>query len=266
MGGKWVIRYNYFDRGSLQDHGTEGGQARGHRAREVYNNTFNHISGQPSLGFRSGTGLVHDNIRTGKAPKNNNFGTCSNYRVFPGRAFPVFGTADGTSIWDMNVTDVDPGGEYPTLDKSKQHFVEGHSGYLFHSGTSTSTSTISGDTGTFTDNTKNWTPNMWVNYSVRNMTCSTCGFKGNPPSDTESMASYIISNTSNTITYAYYPATDTNGHLLFAPGDQYQIHRVLEMMDECGHGKTDLIGSAGANKPINMTVTPHRPVRCTLEN
>jgi hypothetical protein len=258
-GGRWVIRHNYFDRGSLQDHGTEGGQARGHRAREVYNNTFNHTKPQPTLGFRSGTGLVHDNIRTGTAPRNNNFGSISNYRAYPARAFPIFGTADGTSIWDMNVTDVDTGGKYPTLDKSKQHFVEGHSGFLFQSGSATEPGTVSGSTGTFKDNTKHWTPNIWVNYSVRNMTCSTCGYKDTPPSKTDSMASYIISNTENTITYAYYSATDTGGHLLFATGDQYEIHRVLEMMDECGHGKTDLIGSAGENKPINTTVTPQRP-------
>jgi hypothetical protein len=58
------------------------------------------------------------------------------------RAYPVWGIADGTSVWDQNDTD------------GNGHYVEGQPPHLFDSGTVTTASVISGTTGTITDSTK----------------------------------------------------------------------------------------------------------------
>ncbi len=286
-GMRYVLRHSYVHRGNWADHGTEGGQSRGHRAREVYNNTFDFTGGtsQPIMGFRSGTGLIHDNIRTGVAPANNNISTTSNYRTFPARFTAVYGMSDGTSIWDMNVTGVSsPDGDWPTLNKSHQIFAPGDPGMPFKlgaNGITTGTAdcaspdpikgctTLSGGTGceeggtcatqaTFTDSSRTganaWTPDQWVGYSIRNLDCSICNRGSNPPSDAPASGSYIISNTANTITYAYYNGTDVNKqHLFFAEGDRYQIHRVIEVMDASGQGKTEVITLPSNNNPINTT-------------
>ena len=97
----------------------------------------------------------------------------------------------------------------------------------------------------FSDSTKNWTPNQWVGYSIKNT---------NPASASYPLGSYIIFNTSNTIAYAYNGATN-GGHLRFHAGDTYEIHRVLVMMDQNGRGKGDQV--VGTPNPINLrTGTP----------
>jgi hypothetical protein len=240
LGAKYVFRYNYCVDGSIQNHGTEGGLGRGTRAQEVYGNTMQRTGPGPAWGSRSGTSLVHDNRIIGTQPSNGHFGAMSNYRTIPARAFPVWGTADGTSVWDENDTE----GNYT--------FVEGHAPHLFESGSATSDGTQARGIGTMTDSTKSWTTNQWVGYSIRNMTCSQCGYLDTPPSDTDSMASFIISNTATTISYRYYSATDTRGHMVFKTGDQYQIHRVIHMMDGNGMGKSDLITDTNA-LPYNST-------------
>jgi hypothetical protein len=132
-------------------------------------------------------------------------------------------------------------------------YVEGHPPFLFASGSATSGTTMSGEQATFADSTKNWTPNQWLGYSIRDT---------NPASASYRLGSYIISNTSNTITYAYNNAT-SGGHLIFDIGDTYEIHRVLIQLDQNGRGKGDQITSA--RKPINATTgTPFWPHQ-TLE-
>jgi hypothetical protein len=83
---------------------------------------------------------------------------------------------------------------------------------------------------------------QWVGYSIKNT---------NPASPSYTLGSYVISNTSNIITYHYYSAADARIHLIFNAGDTYQIHRVLTMMDQNGRGKGDQVG--GQPKPINRT-------------
>jgi hypothetical protein len=104
------------------------------------------------------------------------------------------------------------------------------------------------------DSTKNWTPNQWVGYSVTNY---------NPVYGSEGVGSYITSNTSNTITYLYYGASDTSKHMIFNAGDPYKIHRVLIMMDQNGRGKTDLIKGSGPY--INTTTGTASYSHPTLE-
>jgi len=65
------------------------------------------------------------------------------------------------------------------------------------------------------------------------------------------MGSYVISNTSNTITCWYYGGGDVRGYLIFNAGDTYEIHRVLVMMDQNGRGKGDRL--SGAPRPVNAT-------------
>jgi hypothetical protein len=234
-GGRYVARHNYFHNYVPGGHGTEGGAPRGQRASEVYNNTI-HMTVAGKGGQRSGSSLWHDNIFTGVEPTNNIVCPLANFRETSTRPNPVWGIADGTSPWDVN--DTEGNGTY----------VEGHPPYLFESGSATSGSTITGEAATFSDSTKNWTPNQWVGYSVKGT---------NPASPSYRLGSYIISNTSNTITYAYNN-TPSGGHLIFNPGDTYEIHRVLVMMDQNGRGKGDQV--AGATKPINAaTGTPFWP-------
>ena len=223
QGGRIVWRYNYMKDCNIGNHGTEGG-VRGGRAYEVYNNIFDRTFSGAASSFRSGVSLFHDNTWTGTAP--GNIGV-DNFRQTSTRPYPIWGISDGTSPWDMN--DTEGNGTY----------VEGHPPYLFANGSATSGSTIFREQATFSDSTKNWTPNQWVGYSIKNT---------NPASASYTLGSYIISNDAHSISYAYNRATN-GGHLLFNPGDTYEIHRVLVMMDQNGRGKGDQI--TGPRQPIN---------------
>ena len=219
-GGRWVARHNYMVNMIPSGHGTESGAGRGQRANEFYDNTINMTVAWSGGGQRSGTSLWHDNTFLGRDSSNGSACNLSNYRETPARGIQVPGTftvADGTCPWDQN--DTEGNGTY----------VEGHPPFLFDSGSPTSGTTISGSTGTFTDSTKNWTTNQWASYSIKNT---------NRSSECHLLGSYIISNTSNSITYYYYPDRDVRQHLIFNSGDTYEIHRVLVMMDQCGRGRT----------------------------
>jgi len=122
--------------------------------------------------------------------------------------------------------------------------VEGHLPFLFDSGTDTSSVNSQ---GVIHDSTKNWAVNQWVGYSIKNLNL------------TDAYGSYVISNTSNTITYFYYTGTDTGGrYLIFNQGDRYEIHRVLIMMDQNGRGKTDqIVGVPPINTTTGRASWPH---------
>ena len=232
-GARYVVRHNYFQNAMPNSHGTEGGAARGHRCWEVYDNTFNWTISATGAGQRSGGALWHDNTYLGLVPGNRHHTSLKVFRQTPARPHPVWGISDGTSVWDEN--DTEGNGTY----------VAGHPSFRFVSRTATSGTTISGDQGTFRDSTRNWTPNRWVGYSVKNT---------NPNAPAYTFGSYIMSNTSNTITYYYYSAPD-GGHLIFNVGDAYQIHRVLTTMDQPGRGKGNQV--TGEINPINsITGTP----------
>ena len=231
QGARFVYRHNYNINAVVTTHGTEGGVGRGNRACEVYGNTF-HWTGShgPEVGLRSGTILVHDNVSTGTSSKKPVICTFGNYRETYIRRNPIWGIADGTSVWDANDTEGDG------------TFIEGHTPFLFDSGSASSPS----PEGTLTDNTKNWIPNQWAGYSIKKLRATTA------------YASYIVSNTQNTITY--YNAVSQGGRvsLVFNAGDNYQIHRVVTMMDMCGAGKTDRIrGSRPINNATNRASYAH---------
>jgi hypothetical protein len=223
-GARFVFRHNYTINAVVTSHGTEGGAMRGSRVCEVYDNTFNSNTGYAApVGLRSGTILIHDNVSTGTPSTKPVICTFGNFRETYIRAKSVWGIADGTSVWDANDTE------------GNGIFIEGQAPHLFNSGSASSTSSQ----GTLTDNTKNWIPNQWVGYSIKKVGATTA------------YASYIVGNTQNTITY--YNAVSQGGgsvSLVFNAGNNYQIHRVVTMMDMCGAGKTDRIRG---DPPINTT-------------
>ena len=131
-----------------------------------------------------------------------------------------WGLAGGNNPWDMN----DPHG-------------------LYESGASSAR--LAG--GSLRDAQKHWTRNQWAGYSVTNT---------NPASACYLHSSYIISNTSNTITYYFYGSGDRGAPLLFNAGDTYQIYRVLTALDQNGRGKGDLISAEGPPAWPNEALEP----------
>ena len=232
-GARYVVRHNYFQNAMPNSHGTEGGAARGHRCWEVYDNTFNWTISATGAGQRSGGALWHDNTYLGLVPGNRHHTRLKVFRQTPARPHPVWGISDGTSVWDQN--DTEGNGRY----------VEGHPSFPSLAELLPVEQPLAETQGTFMDSTRNWTPDQWVGYSVKNT---------NPNAPAYTFGSYIMSNTSNTITYYYYSAPD-GGHLIFNVGDAYQIHRVLTTMDQPGRGKGNQV--TGEINPINsITGTP----------
>jgi hypothetical protein len=79
-----------------------------------------------------------------------------------------------------------------------------------------------------------WRPNQWVDYSLTN---TVTGF-----------FSFITSNTSDTIAYAYDSTLGTP--LTFNYGDGFAIYKLLAALDQPGRGQGDLI-SGGDDFPVN---------------
>ena len=208
-GGRYVARHNTFFNASPGGHGTEGGPQRGARAREVYDNAFNWTVGWGGHAQRSGGGIWHDNAWTGIDSNNQIHSVLALYREIGaiGNHLNYWGLAGGNNPWDVN----DPHG-------------------LYESGASSAS--LAG--GSLKDTGKNWTTNQWAGYSVTNL---------NPASACYLHSSYIISNTSNTITYYYYGAGDRGAPLAFNAGDAFAIYRVLTALDQNGRGKGDLISA-----------------------
>jgi hypothetical protein len=209
-GGRWVARHNYFHNYMPSGHGTEAAAPRGQRANEFYDNTVN-MTGEGGGGQRSGTSLWHDNIFTGLEPENDIICSLSNFRETSSRGHPVWGIADGTSPWDVNDTE------------GNGTSIEGHPPFLFERGTDTSSVN---SFNMIHDSAKSWATNQWVGYSVTNT---------NPNSAAYRLGSYIISNTSNTITF-FDASLGSGGNLIFNAGDTYEIHRVLIQLDQNGRG------------------------------
>jgi hypothetical protein len=226
-GGRYVARHNYFHNAHPSCHGTEG-VPRGVRAMEIYANVFNWTFTHSGGAQRSGTSLWHDNTWTGVGIYGRVHTPLANFREIGGvgPTGGTWGNADGTSPWDVN--DTEGNGTY----------IEGHPPFLFESGADTSSVH---SFGVMHDSTKNWIPNQWVGYSIKNT---------NPNSVVYNKGSYITSNTSNTITYVVLGSTDRGPRYEFNAGDTYEIHRVLTQLDQSGRGKGDQVV---ASPPINQT-------------
>ena len=226
-GARWVLRYNHCFNISIQNHGTEVGRYRGGYAREVYNNDFHFVVTRIAGGIRSGSVIMHDNTYFGAVPSHG-LGLQA-YRSFFNALSAPWGPS-GDTPWDYNVTE--PDGTH----------IDGHPPYLFASGTCTSGSNQTH----IVDNTKNWTPSHWIGYTAKRV------------SDKGIML--ITANTSDTLTGYYYP--DSGGGVIWNAGDQYQIHKVLRVMDAPARGQGDLISG---DPPVNAATGTASYPRNVLE-
>ena len=213
-GGRYVCRYNHLYNAVVTNHGTEIGRERGFRCMEVYNNDFHWTVSTSVGGTRSGGQLWHDNKHDGAVPDRGP--TMGQYRVF--QRFEVWGGASGDNPWDYNVTD------------ANETHVEGHSPYLFDSGTAGSGS----NQNAIVDTTKHWTTDRWRGFTAKRLS--------------DDQVALIASNTSNTLQVLYNPGY--GGGATWAPNDRYQIHKVLIALDQACRGAGDLI-TGGFSDPIN---------------
>lgn len=212
-GSRYVVRYNTITKANLGGHGTEsGGRYRSTRAVEIYNNVWIGSDGGGAITyFRGGVGLVHDNAIYGfqgaKTPmlllNNRNTGS-----------FTVWGGADGTNPWDVNV----PGGP-------------------FARGTVVSASPL-----TVTVAGTPWSANQWSGYSIKRTT-NVGNLVGNNFSE-------IASNSSNKITFA---AASQNGNLQFSVGDSFEIWKVSQAFDQPGRWGGALLSAVVPSPPPTNT-------------
>lgn len=208
-GARYAFRFNSLTNGNLEAHGTDStSRYRGTRAVQAYGNTFHatNASNWP-INIRSGGLLVASNTVTGY--QNNHIARLDAYRVFYN--FTPWATADGTSAWDDN----DAGG-------------------VFETNTSTG-----GGSRTLTRTGAGWTPDQWIDYSlrvlfpftatsggVRSVTVSGAGWSVNQwagymfRSISGNQQSRIASNTSDTLTlHVDYPGFD------FSALTNFEIYR-----------------------------------------
>jgi cell division septation protein DedD len=223
MDGRFVFRHNHVVRGIVTDHGTEGG-ARGARAHEIYDNIFDLGTAKSQSGSRGGTTLIHDNVMIGSIPAPNVIYGLNVFRTTGEQSFaPMWGIADGTSVWDANVTDVGAS----AMDKNQQTFVEGHAPYVFFRGAATVSHTPGSAEGIMEDTSANF-PDL-SGYSIH---------KVNPPPSTV-YGTRIVKSTPTTITYdSVSPGQQQSNKLAFNAGDQYEIYRMIKAMDAPGQGVT----------------------------
>jgi hypothetical protein len=232
-GGRYVARYNYWTNTGPNSHGTESsGRFRGARAMEIYNNTFNYVGSnlQPG-GLRSGTMLYHDNTWTGTnpgpAPHINNYR--AEYQ------FLYWGGANGSCIIDSN----------DTTDHTGNGFGGGPNG-LYASGTATNVSAF-----TFSVTGVSYVPNQWIGYEVTNTTQTVNAGAGiGYP-----LSTYIVGNTSNTITISNNNNRGSGQNVNFQTGDHFVIYKPLIALDQPGRGKGNLITAANPVPVSNPTGT-----------
>jgi hypothetical protein len=218
-GGRYVARYNRFNNLGTQAHGTENtGRHRSARAIEIYNNTFNWTTPPVRGGELRGGGLLtHDNVWTGSLRIENGLALCCYREYYP---FKYWGAANGLNSLDSNDPAV---------------YLKGTAG------------TGSGANKLVVPNA-GWATNQWVGYVAVNMTklFSTGTGTGQHPS------SWISSNTGNTINVKSDAGVDgpaTN----WAPGDAFEIHKVLVALDQPGRGKGALIPAVSDPDKSNVS-------------
>ena len=202
-GARITARYNVCRGGcTSQSHGTEsGGEARGLRSLEIYNNDFDcdsPCSLTECVLYRSGSGVVTANSCDGTYNKLVNM---SSYRLF--FEFNNWEGADGTKLWDTN----DATG-------------------VFDSGTH------DGGNGAaiLTDSGESWTTNEWVDYVLLNTT------QGHSSWIQSNTATTITFAGASGFTSTSQPA----GDMTFDTGDSWEIRRVTQSIDQPGAGSSDV--------------------------
>jgi hypothetical protein len=241
-----VVRHNHIKNGGTGDHGTEGNNTRGQRAREWYDNVMDYSGNFTSsvIGPRGGNALAHDNkITSGSI---TNIGGIKCFRAFGGGNGEPWANADGSSAWDKNATEADG------------TFVEAHSitpgAFTFDSGTATSDDpNATGPTGKWIDANKTWTPNQWRGFSITNLDYSTMpNWKSNHGPH---RGGFITANDAHSITFTRYASTDRGPVNAPITGNKYRIRKVLKAIDTAGSGKTDLVVVTGSPGVAKNSVT-----------
>lgn len=212
-GGRYVARYNTFNNTRPSNHGTEtSGRLRSCRAVEIYNNKFNFTLATNIGQIRGGTAVIHDNILTGAMIRG--WGLVVYRAMWP---FRIWGAATGTSDWDVNDTE----GDGTNVPGHRPHvYASGKHG----GGIASATLIVNG---------ANWKPDQWLGYSLTNTTQKArTGFN---------YGSYIVSNTSDTITFFVAADAGPEQRMNFNTGDGFAIYKVLVALDQPGRGKGDLL-------------------------
>ncbi len=239
QGGRFVLRHNHIYNDLVSAHGTEGA-ARGARAIEVYSNDFHNSLANTSGKIRSGNLLFWNNTYDGTALSSKTFGLQTQRVIGYWQSSSPWQTADGSSPWDVNDTE------------GNGTWVDGHTPHLYYPASGSATAT-GGSTTTLVSSGAGWTSNQWVNYGVKKTFSSDGSSLG--------AGNLILSNTSDTLTLFVngYPASPTT----WVAGDQYQIHKVLVVLDQTGRGPSDLITGTPPNFLNSVTGTkawPHQPL------
>ncbi len=211
QGGRVAARKNFFLNAYPHGHGTEGWPQQGMRTFMIYDNIVKWDQPFSPQTIRGGSSITHDNTFYGTRYSSPTHAAMLYYREFNGIApkIPGWGQADGATAWDVN----DPHGEYS-------------------SGTTLSNTIISGGRATFPVEIP-IEPNAYTGMMVRN---------DNPLSSSNQHSSFIISNTSTTITY-WYQASQAKPPLVFNQGDAFSIRKVLIGVGQPGRGKGDLVNT-----------------------
>jgi hypothetical protein len=119
-----------------------------------------------------------------------------------------WGTANGTSPWDVNDTE------------GNGTNVPGHRPHLYLSGKHTGAN----NSDTLMVASAGWKANQWVGYSVTNTTTNIVGF--------------VLSNTNDTMTFT----AGSNAQIKFNTGDDFSVYKVLIVLDQPGRGRSDYVG------------------------
>ena len=218
-GARFVFRHNNCTNAVVASHGTGStGRDRSVRQWEIYSNTFtaSPSSATEAIHMRGGTGVVFDNKIIGFAKLI----TLHTYRFHT--SFPKWSGSDGTSGWDLN----DP-----------KLYASGRAGVGSGIGPG-------GVGGKLVVSGANWTANEWRGFSVRNLD----GLSNAQPSHSKGAGpgpffSSIVSNTSDT---AIVKGGSQQPNKMFAPGDRFEIRKVIQGLDMIGASTGDLLSG---NKP-----------------
>lgn len=213
-GGRCVARYNTMPH--LGTHGTDSNQRqRSVRQFEVYDNVITDsgsMVGQ-AMQLRGGTALFFNNII--------NPTVRGSYQGI--LALEIYREVDAWKPWGPP-SNAQKGG----CDGSGP--FDNNDGVVYENGTHDGDSSVR---DTLTDDTKHWSTNQWVGYSLRNTTTGPWGAS-------------IRSNTAEAIT-TYSPSMGS-AHL-WNKGDRYQILKVYPCLDQPGRGAGQYISGGGIGRP-----------------
>lgn len=226
-GARYVIRFCSTTNAAFENHGTESTQrARGGRWIDGYGNIMTHTAsgGEYAFHSRSGTAVICSNTLVGNWP-----GLWRSVYDLSTDGNQPWRQADGTNVWDVNLTA--PGSPYITGT---------------HTGTNGSL--------VLEDNTKSWTNNALLGFSVQNSDrFNTNGaWVGH-------QAGLIDGNGATNITTKLPAKGLASIYLLrWDFGNHYGVFKVGTALDAAGSGQGDLLVGGGDQVPPTPTTWPNQ--------